>query len=48
MHFEIAAIPSRLETIKQEVVTQMERERELQNRYQQLQDKCFEATLAAP
>lgn len=44
----LAAIPNRLEIIRQEVVAQMERERDLQTRFQQLQDKCFEASLAAP
>lgn len=44
----LAAIPSRLEAVRQEVMAQMDRERELQTHYQNLQDKCFEATLAAP
>ena len=41
-------MPNRLERIQSEVVIQMERERDLQGRFQQLQDKCFEASLAAP
>nr|SVE74997.1 EOG090X02CC [Daphnia dolichocephala] len=45
---EDAAIPNRLENIQQEVLLQTERERELQKRFQLLQDKCFEASLAAP
>lgn len=46
--FVIAAIPSRLEVLRKEVDEQKDRERQLQARFQQLQDKCFEATLAAP
>nr|SVE75628.1 EOG090X02CC [Daphnia hispanica] len=45
---EDAAIPNRLENVQQEVLVQTERERELQKRFQLLQDKCFEASLAAP
>jgi len=45
---ENAAIPSRLEVLRNEVDEQKNRERQLQARFQQLQDKCFEATLAAP
>nr|SVE70296.1 EOG090X02CC [Daphnia similis]SVE70920.1 EOG090X02CC [Daphnia similis]SVE71551.1 EOG090X02CC [Daphnia similis] len=45
---EDAAIPNRLENVQQEVLIQTERERELQKRFQLLQDKCFEASLAAP
>jgi len=45
---ESAAIPSRLEVYREEVEKQTERERQLQARYQELQDKCFEASLAAP
>ena len=44
----VAAIPSRLEVYREEVEKQTERERQLQARYQELQDKCFEASLAAP
>ena len=68
--FCVAAIPNRLENLRQEVLIQTgiyiyytwiyyiyllhlivcitERERELQKRFQLLQDKCFEASLAAP
>nr|SVE79992.1 EOG090X02CC [Daphnia magna]SVE80619.1 EOG090X02CC [Daphnia magna]SVE81189.1 EOG090X02CC [Daphnia magna]SVE82387.1 EOG090X02CC [Daphnia magna] len=45
---EDAAIPNRLENVQQDVLVQTERERELQKRFQLLQDKCFEASLAAP
>ena len=44
----VAAAPQRLETIRLEVQQQMERERQLQIRFQQLQDQCFEASQAAP
>ena len=43
-----AAIPNRVEVIRQDVMVQMEREREMQTRFQQLQDKCFEASQSAP
>lgn len=46
--FSLAAIPNRLENVQQDVLVQTERERELQKRFQLLQDKCFEASLAAP
>ena len=40
-----AAIPSPLEVLRNEVDEQKNRERQLQARFQQLQDKCFQATL---
>lgn len=43
-----AAIPHRLEVLRQDLLVQAERERELQTQFQHLQDKCFEASLAAP
>lgn len=45
---EDAAIPNRVEVIRQDVMVQMEREREMQTRFQQLQDKCYEASQSAP
>nr|CAG4649992.1 EOG090X02CC [Sida crystallina] len=45
---EDAAIPHRMEVVRSEVQKQMERERQLQIRFQQLQDQCFEASQAAP
>lgn len=48
MLISVAAMPNRLENLKQDVLVQAGRERELQTRFQHLQDKCFEASLAAP
>ena len=43
-----AAIPNRLDVLRQDVLEQAERERKLQLHFQHLQDQCFEATLTTP
>nr|CAG4649149.1 EOG090X02CC [Scapholeberis mucronata]SVE93491.1 EOG090X02CC [Scapholeberis mucronata] len=45
---EDAAIPNRIEILRQDLLGQADRERKLQAHFQHLQDQCFEASLVTP